>query len=253
MNKIPRPIKLTLAVISVFGLITLAGLLSSCSSATTPPTPQSPPTAFDSNIFIVTTNVIFRTNTVIQTNVSFIPVFITNILTGATVVVTNSATNFVPVTVIIPQTNYVYTPNSTSTATANTVGTTLSAFGVPFGSLVGTALLGVLSLFASFKSRQATTAGTIAGNATQIIQVARNIISTLPNGAAISSQFDSWLIQHQQDANIANEVASVVDTYVDPQDGALTGVAQKLLAQATAPLPTAVVPATMPVITTPKA
>jgi hypothetical protein len=249
MNKIPRPIKLTLAFISLCGLIALTGLLSGCSSATTP---QSPPTAFDSNIFNVTTNVIFRTNTLIQTNVSFVPVFITNTLTGATVVVTNSATNFVPVTVIIPQTNYVYAPNSTSTATANTVGTTLSAFGVPFGSLVGTALMGVLGLFASFKSRQATTAGTIAGNATQIIQVARNIISTLPNGPAISSQFDTWLIQHQQDANIANEVASVVDTYVDPQDGALIGVAQKLLAQATAPLPAAIAPATMPVITTPK-
>jgi hypothetical protein len=234
---VPAPIRVILAVIAFTCFLSATLMFTGCQSTT----PQSAPTAFDSNVFNITTNVTVVTNQITQTNVTVVTQVVTNIVSGNPVIITNTiaTTNFVPVTVMIPQTNYVYTPNANSTSITSGIGTTLSAFGVPGGSLIGTILAGGLALWGSLKSRQATTSGTIAGNATQIIQVARNIISALPNGAAVSSEFNAWLIQHQQDAGIANEVAAVVDQFVDPQDQALVGQAQTLINQAFSPLPVA--------------
>jgi hypothetical protein len=234
---IPNPIKACLVILAGISVICAVCLSTGCNTSS----PQSPPTALDSNVFNITTNVTIITNQITQTNVTVNPVVITNVVAGLPVPVTNyvATTNFVPVTVMIPQTNYVYTPNASATGLTTNIGSTLSAFGVPGGSLIGTLLAGALAIWGSLKSRQATTSGTIAGNATQIIQVARNIISALPNGAAVSSEFNAWLIQHQQDAGIANEVAAVVDQFVDPQDQALVGQAQTLINQAFSPLPAA--------------
>ncbi len=189
--------------------------------------PQPPPSALDNAIFKITTNVTTITNVIIQTNLA--PV--TNAV-GQVVIITN----LVPVPVVVERTNFVYQTGGRTESAANALGAALTAFGVPGGGLIGAGLIGLVGLWGTYKSRQATTLGTIAGNSTQVIQVARNLIAASPNGSAIAAKFDAWLIAHQQDANIANEVAAVVDQFVNPKDKEFVSVAETIVKEATTPL-----------------
>lgn len=227
---IPATIKAVVAGIALMGIIAGAVLFSGCATPATGPL-SNQPTALDQKLFTITTNVVDVTNIVTQTNT--VVVASTN-AAGSTVFVTNTIQ--VPVPVVIPVTNFIYAPSPATQSTIAVAGTVASATGTPWAGLIGAALSGIVGLLAVWKTNAAkNTATAIAGNTAQVLQVARNVIANLPNGAALTIQLNAYMMAHQQDANLANEVAGLVDTWVDPNDNALSGVASQLIAAATTP------------------
>lgn len=223
-------------------LSTLASLalLTGCASAG----PQKPPTSFDRALMDIQTNTVYRTNIVTETN--FIPqaVWTTNV---DHVVV--AITNQVPVVAQVPQvtaeSTYIYTPKESITGTASAVGGMLG----PWGTVGALALSGILGVFAKIKSKQADaasdaadTANQVAGSMSVALQTARSVIAALPNGQAYSASFNAWLAAHQDDVDIAKELASVVQQYVDPghQQIVAAGILASTPIIAAAPAPAAV-------------
>lgn len=201
------------------------GMLSGCASTGVQPAP----TKFDQLLLNATPTVTTITNYVTQTNVVTQMVTTTNTLNQVV-----TTTNVVPQTVIVPQvvtqTNWVYAPKPEITSTASTVGSLAG----PWGTVAATALTGVLGLFAFFKNQQANTAQTVAGAGQQAIATAKAVIAAMPNGAALAGAFNNYLTAHQSDADIAAEVAKIVDEVVDPH--ATTGAALSILTAAAAPI-----------------
>lgn len=209
---------------------------------------QKPPTALETKFYDVVTNVVEKTNFTTVTNFQqvtvTVPVQVTNFTTHE--ITTTNVIN-VPVvqvfTNFVEQTNFVYAVNDKTKAEVSTVSTLATAVAGPYGALAGAVLSGILGIWGTLRSRQATTLGTVAANSTQVIETARNIIRSMPNGSQIGAQFDNWMMTHQQDAGIANEVASIVDAVVDPSHA--THAASDILGAITAPI--------APPATTPKA
>lgn len=237
--KINFPIKSVLTTIILFGILAGAVLFSGCDTPTTGPL-SNQPTAFDRTLYDITTNVVQATNFVNQTN--YFTVTTTN-SAGTVQVVTNPIPLTVPI--ILSVTNFGYTPKAQTSATVGVVGDLASATGIPYAGLITTALTGLIGLWGYFKTNQGRTAATaqasqanaIAGNTAQILQVARNVIAQSPNGATLTTQLNAYMMQHQQDAMLANEVAGLVDKWVDPNDNALSGIASTIIAAATTPPP----------------
>jgi hypothetical protein len=74
----------------------------------------------------------------------------------------------------------------------------------------------------------------VSKNLAQIVETARSVIFAQPNGAQLALTFDNWMMKHQNDAQLANEIAKLVDATVDPSGADQT--AQNLLRDAAAPL-----------------
>lgn len=203
-------------------------------------TSQAPPSAAEQHYFKIETNTMeivkVVTNTVFQTNM----VTVTNAQGVA-----EAAPQLIPIAEVKPVTNYVtsyvMTPNQAAKDTSATIGGVVSSVAGPWGALAGAVSTGFFALWGNIRSRKATTMGNIAANSTQVIETARSILLALPNGAALAAQYDAWMVQHQRDAGIANEVAAIVDKTVDPDHADM--VATKLLALVTAPLTPAPAPA----------
>ena len=183
---------------------------------------QAPPSGIETSLFNIETNVTPGSNVVVliqSTNAAGVPV-------------ATPVTNVVPAT-----TNYVFlSPSAAASAAVQTAQTVASATGTPWAGLIGAALSGILAIWGTMRNKQANTATALAANTAQILQVARNVISAAPNGASIMAQFNNWMLLHQQDANLANEVAGLVDSYVDPNDMALSGVATQIISTAGVPV-----------------
>lgn len=213
--------------------LTMMLFLTGCASGGT----QAPPTALDRQVFNIQTNTVTQTNVVLQTNIVSQVVTTTN--TQNQVVF---QTNLIPVSVPVPQvvttTNYVFTPSTTTPlmATANIVG----AAAGPWGTVGLGALSLILGVWGSIRSKTATSMTAVAQNSTQALAVARATIAALPNGSALAAKFDTWLSQHQQDADIAQELAGVVDSLTS--DGNTSTIASGIISQLTTPLPTAAAP-----------
>lgn len=207
-------------------LATVGLLVAGCASAG----PQAPPTAFDKAVLDVTTNVVTVTNLVTVTNTSYATVTTTNTV-GQLVTVTNVVQIPELVPMVVTNTTYNYAPKASIVDTANMLGPLAG----PWGALAATALAGVLGIFAKAKSSQASTMEAVAANSQQALATARSVIAAIPNNQAITASFNSWLAAHQADTDIAKELATVVDDYVDPSHHAT--VAAGIVAQATTPLP----------------
>lgn len=195
---------------------------------------QPPPSKLDNAIFTITTNttVVPVTKTINVTN--FIPqvVLETNIQ-NQIVTITNTIPVVVPQYVTVEQTNqsYTYVPKTEITQTASVVGSMTGPWGV-----VGSMLLAAgLGLWGKIKSNQATTLSSVAGNTAEALAAARAVIAALPNGDSISKQFDTWLSNHQNDVDIAKELAGVVAEYADPTH--TNTIAAGIISQITTPLP----------------
>lgn len=230
-----------------FAIVCLAAL-TACSLLT-----SKPPSAVESKLFNVQTNftpvIAYVTNTlppVILTVTNPAPppqvVIVTNPATLQVVTVTSTppaqvvfVTNQAP-PVIVTVTNlvpaYAFTPNQTSLDTAQAIGTVANGFLPGFGGLISTGLAGLLGLWATMRTK--SKGNQIAANLTQAIETARSVIKSLPNGATIGSQFDAFLVAHQEDANLLNEVGAIVDNYVNPNEA--QGAATKIIQLVTTPL-----------------
>lgn len=183
------------------------------------------------NYFSVT-NLVLQTNFVTATNTvtGFVQVTQTNIVTVPQVAVTPTVT---------VTTNYVYAANATVTGAVATVG----GFFGPYGTVASAALAGVLALFAGYKNKQTNTMTAVAGSTAVALDTARKVIAALPNSAAISASFNAWLTAHQNDADIATELAQVADEFLDPNN--TSHVVAGIVSQVTAPLVVSTAPPTV--------
>lgn len=216
--------KLSLVLLALSVLL-IAGWSGGCDTTK----PQTPPTALDLKFFDVQTNwvtqVITNVVTVNQTNT----VFQTNTVTGAVTSALEVHPQQISLTITNPVPSYTFAPNANATALTATGGAIATPFG--FGGIVTAVLGGIFGLWGHARSRSATnTSETLV----QVIETARNIIRSSPNGDQLSSKFDQWMMNHQTDAGVIQNVAKLVDLAVDPD--AAKGVAQQLVGLATAPL-----------------
>ena len=212
--------------------------LCGCSGLT-----STPPTKAESAVYNVSTNLLpvpaQVTNTVVLTN--FVPITVTNTVAGAPVIQTVTNTVFVTNATVTTVTNYVqaqqFSVAPATTATIQAGGAVLNTFLPGVGTIVASAVAGMLGLWGTLRSKQATTAQAVAANSVQAIEVARNLTASISPSAATA--FNNWLVQHQADAGIASEVAKVVDEIVNTNVGQAAGVgaAQQILAAAAQPIP----------------
>ena len=187
-------------------------------------TTGSPPSAFEQKFFEVKTN--FIPVTVIKTNIVPVTQWETNTVTATITNVTGVMeyrTNVTVIPVVLQQTNYSvvtnlqaayeYTPN----ANANSIrdaGTGIgNLFGV--GGLVGTAIGGIFGIWARMRSaRSLATATSLAQN----IEVMRQFIKQLPNGAQYDTAITSWIQNHQAQAGVLDQVLEILQKDVSNPD-----------------------------------
>lgn len=197
--------------------ISVAALILGCSTAT-------PPTKTEQALFDIRTNtypvIVVQTNTVLLTNSVTKIIEITNQV-GIVVpqFVTNTVTIPVPmlVTSVVQTQDYTFTPKTNglpavASGVAGTVGN-LVAPGIG-GPIAGAIVPFGLAIWAWFRgSKKSATANNLA----QTIETAREIIKSLPNGAAIDNQFTAWMQSHQAEAGVIPQVLDILNTTVDNQ------------------------------------
>lgn len=200
---------------------------------------SKPPSAFEEKQYDITTNVVVRTNIVQQTNFQTVtvpvPVNVTNLVTHEV-----TTTNVIMVPVVVTQTNfvdstnYVFAANAKTKAELATVSTVGTAIAGPYGAVAGAVLSGLVGFWGMLRSKRANVLESVAANSTQVIETARNVIRALPNGSAVGTQFDNWMMSHQSAAGVANAVATIVDETVDPTHA--THVASDILGAVETPI-----------------
>ena len=222
---IPRQIKAVAAVILLTGLVAGCSMLAS-----------KPPSALETKLYDIKTNqvpvVVLRTNvvTVTETNVVTVRNPVTQVIYQTNqVTVQIVGTNIVTVTNLVPA--YDFTPKASAVADAQITGGVINTVFPGWGSVVSYGLTGLLALWGGLRTKKqnANTA-----NLTQAIETARSVIKSLPNGATIGTQFDNFLVQHQTDANLLDEIGTIVDSTVNPD--AAQGAATKIIQLVTTPL-----------------
>ena len=208
--------------------------LTACSALT-----SAPPTKVESALFDIKTNyvpvVAVQTNvvTVTQTNMVTVRNPVTEVMYQTNQVsVVSVGTNTVTVTNLVPAYDFTVKTNVSNDVSA--IGAVASTFFPGFGGLISTGIAGLLGLWATMRTK--SQGNQIAANLTQAIQTARSVIKSLPNGAAIGAQFDNFLVQHQTDANLLDEIGAIVDSTVNNDQA--QGAATKIINLITTPLNT---------------
>jgi hypothetical protein len=203
--------KKTLVLIALItAALTLIGL-SGCASA---------PTKLEQGLFDIKTNyvpvVVLQTNTVWQTN----SVVETRTLTNAQNVVipfyvTNTVTlpsySLVTVTQQIPQ--YEYLPGAGS-SNATAIGGSIGNIASPgIGGPIATAVLGLV--FGAWRWWRSSRSTATAANTAQVVEVARDLLKTLPNGQSYDAVLVNWMQGHQAEAGVTAEILDILAKNVD--------------------------------------
>ncbi len=146
-----------------------------------------PPTALESKLFTVTTN--------------FYP---------QAVVVTNSGQ---VVTQFVQMPAYTYAPGPGGEAAKGAAGAIGNIAAPGVGGPIASGAVGLLlAAWAWFRgSKQSATANNLA----QTIEVARELLKSLPNGAGLDNQLTTWMQQHQAEAGVIPQVLDILDKTVD--------------------------------------
>lgn len=167
--------KNTIICLGTVGLISLLVQLAGCHSF---------PTKTEQKLFTVQTN--------------YVPV--TNLL------VTTNPDGTLSTNPVITQTEkYQYLPGK-GEASITAIGTeTGNVFGV--GGLVGTAI-GVV--FGAWRWIRSSKAAKVANTLAQEIELVREFVKNLPNGAAYDSELVNWLQQHQAEAGVLQSVLKIL-------------------------------------------
>jgi len=230
--------KTKLTLIDIVLATALLATIVGCSALQT-----KPPTAVEAGLYQIVTNTVTVTNTPPPvTNYVSMPIFVTN--TSGTIIISNTPP--VPVVTqpppqVVTVTNWSYLPSTNTTATIQAVGSAVNIAAPGVGTIIAGLLSVGLGIWGSLRSKQATTSTAIATNTVQAIETARNVIATLSPAAATA--YNNWLMAHQQDANIANEVGALVDQVANSNLGQAAGVgaASQIITAATTPIPVATV------------
>lgn len=181
-------------------------LLQGCSTFGRNP---SPPTKLEQALFQPVTNYVpvvvpsYVTNqvTVTQTNVQGVTSYLTNIVP----VTVPAATNL--------QQQISLTPGAgeKGATTAVTVGAGLFGYG-------GIASTAMALFFGAWRWLRSAKSVATAGNSMQIVEVMREFIKSLPNGAAFDNQLTKFMADHQAEAGVTQDVLSLLENAVSNPD-----------------------------------
>lgn len=180
----------------------------------------TPPTALESKLFNVTTNyypeLVTVTNTAYRTNTVIETVTTTN---KVGVVVTVPFTNFITVPITQLSTQIVQMPaylygNSPNTEAVKGVAGTIGNIAAPgVGGPIAGAVAGFgLALWQWIRGNKRSAT---ANNLAQTIEVARELLKSLPNGTGLDNQLTAWMQQHQAEAGVLPQVLDILDKTVD--------------------------------------
>ena len=189
-------------------------------------------------------------NTVTNTTYVVVPSYVTNVVT---VTQTNVAgvtvfqTNTVPVNVAA-QTNQVptYTEILKPSVSSGVQGAG-GILNVLFPGIGSIATNAVLALLGAWGYARSSKLGNTTSALTQEIEVARNLLQSIPNGAAYDAAFVNFIQSHQADAGVLQQVMNTIAAEVSNKD-ASTAAAQ--IAQTVAALTGATAPPVTPTPTT---
>jgi hypothetical protein len=198
-------------IVSLLTAFFIALCLWGCASA---------PTKLEQGLFDIKTNyvpvVVLQTNTVWQTNA----VIETRTLTNAQNVVipfyvTNTVTipsySLVTVTQQIPQ--YEYLPGAGS-SNATAIGGSIGNIASPgVGGPIAAAVLSLV--FGAWRWVRSNKATATATNTAQVVEVARDLIKTLPNGQSYDAVLVNWMQGHQAEAGVTAEILDILAKNVD--------------------------------------
>lgn len=223
MKKLIRPILDVSALLAI--PICLFILLFGCATGA-----NRTPTAFEQKFFDIKTNyapqvmitsitnfliekvrqVVVETNTVTVTNqagiqeakIVYIPL-------------TNTILKEVPVVTKVYVTNteptYSYTPNATADMIKTGAGTAGSLFG-PYGGIAAAAVGGIFGLWGHLRSSKANATSEVL---TQVIETGSELMKTSPQGAALADKWKTWMITHQAEQGVIENVTKIVANVVD--------------------------------------
>lgn len=207
----------------------------------------SAPSKAESLIYSTTTNYVPVVIPSYVTNQVTVTSFQTNVQ-GVTV--TQYQTNVVPVTVAAQtnlQATYTETLKPGTTAVVQTAGGVLNTLFPGVGSIVTNAVLALLGAWGYARSSKL---GNTTSALTQEIEVARQLLQSVPNGSALDAAFVNFIQSHQADAGVLQQVMNVIASEVSNKDAstAASQIAQTVaaLTGATAPPPGTPVPPTAP-------
>ena len=186
-------------------LISVSVLFQGCAAVGRNP---SPPSKLEQGLFDVKTNYVpivqVVTNTVpvtvFQTNVQGVVTYQTNLVT-----VTQSVTNLAPA--------YSYSIGAGGKEVQGVASGVGALFGA--GGIASTAAGLLLSLWGWARSSKnyATAANTV-----QLVEVIREFVKALPNGAAYDTALTSYMTQHQADAGVLTQVLGILAREVNNPD-----------------------------------
>lgn len=230
--------KLSIVVYTVSAALAglgLAALLSGCGTFGANP---SPPNKVEKMLFDTTTNYVPVVIPAYVTNRIDVTSYQTNV---QGVLVTQYLTNVVPVTVPAVLTNvpsYTETPKESVKTGIQAGGGVLNTFFPGIGSIAANVLLALIGGYGYFRSaKNANTGAVLAQN----VELARQLLQSLPNGTALDNAFVTFIQNHQAEEGVINNVISLIGSKVSNNDAQ---VAAQQITQAIAALNTATAPAT---------
>ena len=191
----------------------LAATLVACSTA---------PTALERKFFDIETNLVAdvatATNVVPRYNTNISVMLVTNRtadgealvvpMTNATVEVT-FVTNYTVASNVVE--SYMYVPNTNAAHLQGAVGRTAGLFG-PLGELVGVLIGAGFGLWGYLRSSKAAK---VAGVLAQVIETGRMVLQATPQGQALDEQWKRWMIQHQAEQGVIQDVVRLLGNVVD--------------------------------------
>jgi len=204
----------------------LAATLVACSTA---------PTALESKFFDIETNLVAD----VATAPHVVPRYSTNIsemlvtnrtadgealvvpMTNATVEVTFVTNHTVASNVVV---SYTYKPN-TNAAQLQAVGSRTAGLFGPFGELVGVLIGAGFGLWGYLRSSKAAK---VAGVLAQVIETGRMVLQATPQGQALDEEWKRWMIQHQAEQGVIQDVVKLLGNVVD--EPSAKQAAERLLA-----------------------
>lgn len=216
-------------------IVSLSLVIAGCAAMGSNPTP---PNKVESVLFNTTTNYV----------PVVIPAYVTNQVTVTSyqtnvqgVAVTQYLTNIVPVTVPASITNvpsYTETPKQSVTAGVQGAGGVLNVLFPGIGSIASNAVLALLGFYGYLRSSKlGNTAAVLAQN----VQLARNILQSVPNGAALDNAFVTFIQNHQADEGVIQQVMATIAAEVNNSDAKVAAqqiaATVQALTSATAPKP----------------
>jgi len=118
---------------------------------------------------------------------------------------------------------YTYTPNERARTVSAVAGAGAGLLG-PIGELVTLLCAGAFGVWGQLRSSRATR---VAGVLAQVIETGRAVLQASPQGQKLDEQWKNWMITHQAQQGVIEDVVKLLGTVVD--DGTAKEAAARLL------------------------